>query len=161
MSKETIYYVIIGIVYLYFQYAKWKKANPPKSVPSKATKKSSPTANYSSPTPTLSSKPKKRVYSADDDEVQKYQRPVYERLEDTQFTYDSPVLVRAAAEKKVDSVNPYEYNSSVDLPKEQRKFLFSEYTTDKKPNVYAEKLKNPASVKEAFIFAEILNKKYT
>lgn len=156
MSKETIYYIIIGAVYLYFQYAKWKKANPGNSTPKPKPVKEKPivertSTSVNSTTP----KPKKQYLPR-----QEEKRPIYERLEDTQFTYDSPTLIRAANEKQVENVSSSSYNAQKALPLEQRKFMFSEFTTEKKPNPYAEKLKNPNSVKEAFIFAEILNKKY-
>jgi hypothetical protein len=156
MSKETLYYIVIGIVYLYFQYAKWKKANPsaPKEAPK--PKKQDPIFQQKANSPSrASAKPQRKPLV-----VSEEKRPVYERLEDTNFTYDSPSLIRAANEKKVETVYSKDFKTTQGTPVEQRKFMYSEFVTEKKANPYAEKLKNPESIKEAFIFAEILNKKY-
>ena len=154
MSKETIYYVIVGLVYLYFQYSKWKKANP--SAP-KAKKINKQDQAPSAPFPSTSQKSKKEYSPIYKEET----KPMYERLEDSKFSYESPSLIRTVAQKKTDSLSTNSLNSKKGVPLEERKFLFSEYVAEKKPNPYAEKLKNPENVKEAFIFAEILNRKYT
>jgi hypothetical protein len=158
MSKETIYYIIIGIVYLYFQYAKWKKANPSTAAkpakPAKATTPVEQRAPVSIPTP-------KKIPNKYTPDRAPAPKPIYERLEDTQFSYESPTLIRVAAEKKAENAGFNSKQSQKGAPTEKHKFLYADIVVDKKVNPYAEKLKNPANVKEAFIFAEILNKKYT
>ena len=155
MSKETIYYIVVGLVYLYFQYSKWKKANPAVPKVKKTNKENQVPVN---PSPVIKGSKSKRQYTP---LYKEEPRPIYERLEDSKFSYESPNLMRTVAQKKAENVSTNTLGIKKGLPLEERKFLFSEYAAEKKPNPYAEKLKNPENVKEAFIFAEILNRKYT
>lgn len=144
MSFQTIYTVLALAVYFYFQYRKWKKnaeQNQPKPQPVPAA-----------PVATAPAKPKP---------AKKAPKPAPKSLEESVFSYDSPQYIKAAREKSVENTNPYVYNAEKELLTEERQSLFTEYTAAPTINPYAEKLKQPATLKEAFIFAEILNRKTT